>query len=352
MSTRGSGVNQQTPTVSNPELTTGPALTGARGTPRFARLRDFTLVPVIIALCVVGYFVDPSTFLTSGNIINVLQQQTELSLLVLAEAVILLSGKFDLSLESTIGLAPAIGMVVVLPASANGLGIDWPVWTAIPVCLVVGAIIGLFNGFMILKFKLSAFIVTLGMLITLRGVQDGVTGGNSLSQPPAAFLYLGSATWLGMPVSIWICAILFIIGIVVLGYFRTGRSVYAIGGNVDAAKAAGIRSDRVIWIVLIIGSMLAAFAGILFTGRLGADQASQGQNMIFLVFAASVIGGISMDGGKGTLFGALCGVLTLGLITDVLTLAHVPGVWFNAIDGALILGALMLSRVTSGKAQD
>jgi simple sugar transport system permease protein/ribose transport system permease protein len=352
MTTRGSGVNQQTPTVSNPELTTGAALTSSRGTPRFARLRDFTLVPVIIALCIVGYFVDPSTFLTSGNIINVLQQQTELSLLVLAEAVILLSGKFDLSLESTIGLAPAIGMVVVLPASANGLGIDWPVWTAIPVCLAVGAIIGLFNGFMILKFKLSAFIVTLGMLITLRGVQDGVTGGNSLSQPPAAFLYLGSATWAGVPASIWICAILFIIGIVVLGYFRTGRSVYAIGGNVDAAKAAGIRSDRVIWLVLIIGSMLAAFAGILFTGRLGADQASQGQNMIFLVFAASVIGGISMDGGKGTLFGALCGVLTLGLITDVLTLAHVPGVWFNAIDGALILGALMLSRVTSGKAQD
>ena len=104
--------------------------------------------------------------------------------------------------------------------------------------------------------------------------------------------------------------------------------------------------------MLIIGSVLAAFAGILFTGRLGADQASQGQNMIFLVFAASVIGGISMDGGKGTLFGALCGVLTLGLINNVLTLAHVLPNWFNAIDGALILGALMLSRITSGKAQD
>lgn len=352
MSTRGSGVNQQTTVPDSDLAANGPALTSARGTPRFARLRDFTLVPVIIALCVVGYFVDPSTFLTSDNIINVLQQQTELSLLVLAEAVILLSGKFDLSLESTIGLAPAIGMVVILPTSANGLGINWPVWTAIPVCLAVGAIIGLFNGFMILKFRLSAFIVTLGMLITLRGVQDGVTGGNSLSKVPTAFLYLGSSTWLGIPASIWICTLLFIIGIVVLGYFRTGRSIYAIGGNADAAKAAGIRSDRVIWIVLIVGSLLAAFAGILFTGRLGADQASQGQNMIFLVFAASVIGGISMDGGKGTLFGALTGVLTLGLINNVLTLAHVPGTWYNAIDGALILGALMLSRITSGKAQD
>ncbi len=351
MSTRGSGVNQQTPTVSNPELNTGPALSTSRGVPRFARLRDFTLIPVIIVLCVVGYLVDP-IFLTSGNIINVLQQQTELSLLVLAEAVILISGKFDLSLESTIGLAPALAMVLILPKNANGLGTDWPMWTAIPVCLAIGAAIGAFNGFMILKFRLSAFIVTLGMLITLRGVQNGVTGGNSLSQVPAAFLYLGSANWAGVPLSIWICAVLFIIGIVLLGYFRHGRSVYAIGGNVDAAKAAGIRTDRVIWTVLIIGGLIAAFAGILLTGRLGADQASQGQNMIFTVFAASVIGGISLDGGKGTLFGALCGVLTLGLINNVLTLAHVSGNWLNAINGVIILAALMLSRITSGKAQD
>jgi simple sugar transport system permease protein/ribose transport system permease protein len=346
-------VNQHTPTVREPELaTTGPALGASAGSlPRFARLRDFTLIPVIIVLCVVGYLIDP-VFLTSANITNVLQQQTELSLLVLAESVILISGKFDLSLESTIGLAPAIAMVLIIPTSGNGLGTDWPSWTAIPVCLAVGAIIGAFNGFLILKFRLSAFIVTLGMLITLRGVQNGITSGNSLSQVPAAFLYLGSADWLGLPLSIWICALLFVIGIVLLGYFRHGRSVYAIGGNVDAAKAAGIRTDRVIWTVLIIGGVLAAFAGILFTGRLGADQASQGQNMIFTVFAACVVGGISLDGGKGTIFGALCGVLTLGLINNVLTLAHVSGNWLNAINGVIILGALMLSRLTSGKAQD
>jgi ribose/xylose/arabinose/galactoside ABC-type transport system permease subunit len=345
-------VNQQTPTVREPELaTTGPAIGVSRSLPRFARLRDFTLIPVIIVLCVVGYLINP-IFLSSGNLINVLQQSTELSLLVLAESVILISGKFDLSLESTIGLAPAIAMVLIMPTSAHGLGTDWPVWTAIPVCLLVGAIIGAFNGFMILKFRLSAFIVTLGMLITLRGVQTGVTSGNSLQPAPAAFLYLGSAAWLGLPLSIWICALLFIVGIVLLGYFRHGRSVYAIGGNVDAAKAAGIRTDRVIWTVLIIGGVLAAFAGILFTGRLGADQANQGQNMIFTVFAACVIGGISLDGGKGTIFGALCGVLTLGLINTVLNFAAVSGNWLNAIDGVIILGALMLSRLTSGKAQD
>jgi simple sugar transport system permease protein/ribose transport system permease protein len=329
-----------------------PAARVRRPVPRLARLRDFTLIPVIIALGVVGTLVDPSVFLSSDNLVNVLQQQTELSLLVLAESVILISGKFDLSLESTVGLAPAVAMVLILPKSANGIGTMWPMWTAVPVCLLVGALIGAFNGLMILKFRLSAFIVTLGMLITLRGVQNGVTGGNSLSTVPPAFLYLGSKVWLGMPVSVWICALAFVIGIIVLGYFRHGRSVYAIGGNLDAARAAGIRTNRVVWVVLIVGGMLAAFGGLLATGRLGADQASQGSGWIFTVFAACVIGGISLDGGKGTLFGALCGVVALGLINNILTLAGVSANWINAIYGVIILAALVLSRITSGKAQD
>ncbi|HWC79011.1 MAG TPA: ABC transporter permease [Pseudonocardiaceae bacterium] len=323
----------------------------SRTAPRLARLRDFTLVPVIIVLCVVGAFIDP-VFLSSANLVNVLQQQTELSLLVLAESVILISGKFDLSLESTVGLAPAIAMTLIIPKAANGLGTMWPAWTAVPACLLVGAVIGAFNGLMITKFRLSAFIVTLGMLIVLRGLQTGLTGGNSLSAVPSSYLFLGSKVWLGLPVSVWICALAFVIGIVLLGYFRHGRSVYAIGGNTDAARSAGIRTDRVIWLVLIIGSMLAAFAGLLMTGRLGADEASQGQNLIFTVFAACVIGGISLDGGKGTLFGALCGVIALGLINNILTLAGVSANWINAIYGVIILAALVLSRITSGKAQD
>jgi simple sugar transport system permease protein len=143
-----------------------------------------------------------------------------------------------------------------------------------------------------------------------------------------------------------------VIGIVVLSYFRQGRSLYAIGGNVDAAKAAGIRTNAVVWTVLVIGGVLAALAGILETGRLGAIGANMGEGMIFTVFAAAVIGGISLNGGKGTLFGALCGVLMLGLIQNLLTLMRVDGHWFGAINGVIILIALVLSRVTSGKAQE
>ncbi|MGI5158398.1 ABC transporter permease [Microbispora sp. CA-102843] len=318
---------------------------------RLARFRDLALLPAIAVLVLVGALID-SAFLSGDNIVNVLQQQTELSLLVLAEAIILIAGKFDLSLESTVGLAPALAVGLVIPAASNGLGAELPTWTAIPLCLLVGALVGAFNGLLIVRFKLSAFIVTLGMLIVLRGLQIGFTGGQNLFELPESFLYLGNARWLGLPASVWICGVLFAVGIVVLGYFRHGRSVYAIGGNADAARAAGIRADQVVWTVFVLGGLLAALAGLLMTGRLGSVAADQGNGMIFTVFAAAVIGGVSMDGGKGTLFGALCGVLVLGLINNILTLAGVSAQWIQAIYGAIILLALIMARLTSGKAQD
>ena len=308
------------------------------------RLRGYTLVPVILVLLVIGSFVDP-VFLTPQNLINVLQQQTELSLVVLALAVILISGKFDLSLESTVGFAPALAVTLINDSA-------FPAVLAIPMTLAIGAAVGAFNGILILKFRLSAFIVTLGMLIVLRGLQIGITGGKSIFELPESITALGSAKWLGIPASVCICLVAYVVGIVVLGYVRHGRAVYAIGGNVDAARAAGIRTDRVVWVVLIIGGALAALAGVLLAGRLGSIAAAQGQGLIFTVFAAAVIGGIGLDGGKGSLFDALSGVLVLGLIQNILTLSGISGLWFGAIYGAVILGALMLARVTSGQAQD
>jgi simple sugar transport system permease protein/ribose transport system permease protein len=315
--------------------------------PALARLRDLTLIPVVLVLLLIGFFVDP-VFLTTQNLTNVLQQQTELSLVVLAEAMILISGKFDLSLESTVGLAPALAVLIVTGA----FGLMLPQELAIPLTLLIGAAIGFVNGFLILKFRLSAFIVTLGMLIVLRGLQVGFTGGRSLFELPPSMNDLGIAVWLGIPASIWICLAIYVGAIVFLSYFRQGRALYVIGGNVDAARAAGIRTDRVVWSVFVLGGILAALAGVLLAGRLGSIAAAQGQGVIFTVFAAAVIGGISLDGGKGTLFGALCGVIVLGLIQNILTLAGVTGEWIGAIYGAIILVALMLARITSGKAQD
>ena len=155
------------------------------------------------------------------------------------------------------------------------------------------------NGLLIVRFRLNGFIVTLGMLIVLRGLLTGISGGQTFFNLPDSMIYLGTAVWVGVPASIWICLVLFAAAIAVLGYTRFGRSLYAIGGNVDAASAAGIRTDRVLWIALVIASVLAALGGLLLSGRLASVAASQGNGAIFTVFAAAVIGGVCLNGGQG-----------------------------------------------------
>ncbi|MFI6847320.1 ABC transporter permease [Kitasatospora sp. NBC_00085] len=331
---------------------TAPAVPAGR---RFdlARYRDLSLVPVLLVLGVIGFAVSPA-FLTSDNLLGVGQQATELSLLVLAEALILIVGRMDLSLESTIGVAPVIAVWLVLPdhgARFNGLGL-FPSWTAIPLCLAVGALIGAINGFLILKLRLNGFIVTLGALTLLRGLQVAISQGQSIVNLPGSFTYLGSTSWLGVPAAIWICALLFLAGGCALAWLRHGRALYAIGGNSEAARAAGIRVDRITWIVLILGGLLAAFAGVLYTGHYGSISADQGNGWIFQVFAATVIGGVSLNGGRGTLFGALTGVLTLQLVVNVMTLAGVPPLWNQFLNGAIIIVALIISRFASGEKQE
>jgi simple sugar transport system permease protein len=322
---------------------------------RLAKLRDLALIPPIIALLIYGYTLKPELFLTKTYLVDtVLKYQTELALVVLAEALVLIVGKFDLSLESVVGIAPAVAIFMTV-GNTTAFGAPWPPWTVLPVCLVFGALIGAFNGLLIVKFRLSAFIVTLAMLIALRGLQLAIVGGatiSNLANRLPTIDYLGSLRFLTLPLSIWIVIICFGVGIVVLGYTRVGRSLYAVGGNAAAARAAGIRVERVVWITLIVAGMLAAFAGLMLSARLGSVAANQGNGMIFTVFAAAVIGGISLDGGKGSLFGALTGVILLGLIQNVLTLAQVKADQIQAVNGLVILVALVLARLTSGKAQD
>jgi simple sugar transport system permease protein len=316
-----------------------------------ARLRDLALIPAIVVIAIVGQIVNP-VFLHTDNLINVLQTMSEIAILVLAETLVLIAGRMDLSLESTFGLAPGVAAwLVVQPGVTHGLGVVPGAW-AIPVTLLVGALIGAFNGLLIVRFRLNGFIVTLGMLIVLRGILTGITGGKTFFDLPQSMLYLSNTNWLGMPASIWVCLLAFAVAIVVLGFTRPGRALYAIGGNVDAARAAGIRTDRVLWLTLVVASTLAALGGLLLSGRLASVAAAQGNGDIFTVFAAAVIGGVSLNGGKGSMFGAFTGVLLLFMIQNVLTLAGVPAQWISALNGAIILVALAVSRITSGRAQE
>lgn len=335
----------------SPAAVGAPPRTGTPPAPRriaLARLRDFALVPGIIAIAVVGQLVNP-VFLQYDNVINILQTMSEIALLVLAQTMVLVVGKMDLSLESTFGLAPGVAAWLTI-TGGHSLGL-LPSWTGVPVVVGVGVVVGALNALLIVRFGLSGFVVTLGMLIVLRGLLTGISGGQTFFGMSDSMLYLGTTLWAGVPASIWICVLLFAGGIVLLGYTRFGRSLYAIGGNEDAAKAAGIRTDRIVWIVLIGASVLAALGGLLLSGRLASVAAAQGNGYIFTVFAAAVIGGVSLNGGRGTLFGAFTGILLLYMIQNVLTLAGVPAQWIGALNGAIILIALVMSRITSGKRQ-
>jgi simple sugar transport system permease protein len=334
------------------DISTGaPVATAGRRRPKMGWLRELTLVPALIVLIVIGAIFN-GTFLTQANIISMLGASAALAFVVLGESLILITGKIDLSLESTVGLAPGIGAMLVVPAASAGFGTEWPTVVGILVMLVVGAAIGLFNSLLVVKLKLNAFIVSLAMLIVLRGVLTGETKGKTLFDLPNAFTTLATSTVLTVPLSVWLAVICFVAAGLFLRYHRLGRALYAIGGNAEAARTAGIRVDRVIIGVYVIAGVLASVGGLILTGYDGAINANQGQNMIFQVMAAAVIGGIAMDGGKGTMVGAISGVLLLGVVNNLLTLEQVSSYWFYAIQGGIILVALVISRFTSGRDQN
>jgi simple sugar transport system permease protein len=277
------------------------AVQGEVGAATTAVLRMlFTLDLLLIPVIIFGSFVSPG-FLLPENLMNVLQQSSELSILVIAESIILLCGKFDLPLESTVGFAPMVAAWLMVPdTSIGGSGVGVGGYTGIAVVLAIGLLIGLINGLLIVKLRFNAFITTLAVLTLPRGAALGMTNGQTLFNLPDPFLYLGSTKWFGVPVSVWVAGILYAAAATGMRYHRFGRAIYTIGGNPEAARVAGIPVDRItIAVVYVLGGGLAGLAGIMLTGRIASAMASQGQNMIFYVFAAAVIGGISLNGGQG-----------------------------------------------------
>jgi simple sugar transport system permease protein len=309
-------------------------------------LRELALLPAIAALIIAGIVSSPH-FFTTSNLSNMAQSSAALGMVVVAESLILLTGSFDLSLQSIYGLAPMVGAWLVVDTSGHGLGTQWPSVVGILVVFLIGAGVGLFNGFMIVKLRFNAFILTLAMLILLAGIQQGIVSGQSVYNMPSSFIYLGSAYWWGFPVSAWVTLFVFLVAGLFLRYHRTGRAIYAIGGNPEAARAAGIKLDRIQIGVFCAGGFLAAVGGLMLAGQVVTVTANQGNNLIFTVFAAAVIGGISLEGGRGRMIGAFTGVVLLGLVNNVLVLRNTSTFWIDAANGAIILLALVLARAIS-----
>jgi simple sugar transport system permease protein len=330
-----------------PVMSLGPRLRGMN----VSVLREVALLPVLVLLIIVGTLVSPA-FFTVSNFAGIGQQSSALGVVVVGESLILLIGGMDLSLESTFGLAPMVAAWLLVPVAAYGSGAELNPYLGILVLLAVGAAVGLVNGLLIVKGRLNGFIVTLGMTIVLAGLQNGIVKAQSLFNLPSEFGYLGAASVGQLPVSLIVAVIIFVLTGLFLRYHRVGRAIYAVGGNQAAARAAGIKVERVKIGVYVVGSVLAAIGGLMEAGRVSAvtGQQGYGEGIIFSVFAAAVIGGVSLKGGRGNMVGAASGVILLGIVSDILDLAQVSNYWIEAIDGAVILVALVMARVIGGEA--
>lgn len=312
------------------------------------------LIWLILAGVFLFFATQSAHFLTPANISNILSAAAVLGVLVVSQTFVLISGNFDLSTESTLGLAALFGVWLIVPALAPhwGGGLEISPYLSILVILMMGAGAGYLIGALITFGKMNNFIVTLAMLLILRGLMLAFTEGNAtsgLNYPPAEIFYwLGHKTALELPVvgkvpvAVLAMAMVFIAGHVVLNHRRFGRELYAIGGNKHAAIASGIDADRRIRQVYMISGVLAAFGGWMLAGRVASIQVNLGEGYIFTVFAAAVIGGVSLQGGRGTMLGALGGVLLLSTIDRGLNLMRVSVFWIQVIQGLIIMIAMFV----------
>jgi ribose/xylose/arabinose/galactoside ABC-type transport system permease subunit len=312
-----------------------------------------------LLVAVVAFFaLTTRNFLTGANFINVLFNASVLGVLVIGQSLTLLTGNFDLSAESTLGLCGLLAIFLITKAGPPlyGSGLMLPLVVSLLITHAVGLLIGWLNGVLITKMKVNNFVVTLAMLITVRGVALLVNNGQTAYSSSKAYNWLGLAKVGPVPVAVIVFLLLFFLGNVVVARTRFGRELYAIGTNRAAALASGVRPDRRIIQVYMLSGLLAAFAGWMLSARLTNAMSSMGKGMIFEVFAAAVIGGVSLKGGQGSLIGALGGVLLLTTIGAGLNLMDVSVYWIQAIRGFIILVAMTiesqkvrLSRARAGE---
>jgi simple sugar transport system permease protein len=311
-------------------------------TVRWAGIRELALLPVIVVVFAFATLFVPY-FGNADNIVNnILASAAVLGLLVIAQSVILIGGYFDLSMQSVVGLAPMVAAWLSARVEDGGLGTQIGPAGAIVVIFAIGGAVGLVNGFLVGGLRLNAFIVTLAMLILLQGFTLGISSGQTFSHLPATMTFLSDIKLFGVTLDVWLLVIAFALAAFFMRYHPTGRRIYAMGGSPNAARAAGVRTLRLTIGLFVFGGLMASLAGLALSARIASVTANQGENIIFTVFASAVIGGISLEGGRGSILGAASGVLLLGMIQNILVLSNIPSFWIDATYGAIILGALLI----------
>lgn len=321
----------------------------ALSSPRSSRLHTRQLlldnmIWLLISIMVVLLALTTKGFFAPNNLLNVLLNSSVLGILVIGKALVLLTGKFDLSIESTMGLAAMIAGWLV---SGPPAGSNWNInpFLAMGAALVIGLVIGSVNGFFIVKLQVDAFMVTLSMLVALRGLVLLWTKGTMLYGLPWVYRFVGAGRVAGIPFPVVLLILVYIVIHVVLTKRVFGRQLYAVGANEMAARASGINTARIRFLAYALSGVAAALAGLMQSGRLNVVPTNLGQGMTFEAFAAAVLGGISLKGGRGTIIGALGGVLFMGLINNALNLYNVSPFWVMTTRGTIVLFAVLVDAL-------
>ncbi len=311
-------------------------MTRARFTKLLA-LQEGTVITAFILLVVIFAIIAPG-FLTGGNINNLLVNSMFVLLVATGMTFVLITGGIDLSVGSVMGLGGAITGYLLI----HGV----PVGVALAAGLAAGAVVGLVNGLLIARLGLADFIVTLAMLSLVRGIVELMTAGSPLRGfASPTFNALAAGTVGPIPLPLIIAAVVVALAAFVLRSTVFGRSLFALGINRQAAHLSGIDVGAKRVQAYIVSGVLAAAAGIFLSSYLSAVQPEQGSGYELTAIAAAVIGGTSLAGGKGTIWGTVIGALMLGTLQNGLVLAGLNSFWFTIVTGIFIVAAVVLDRV-------
>lgn len=308
-------------------------------------VRSFTAkygVVMGLALIMIFFTVMKAKFLTVDNMLNMLRQTSINGFLAIGMTFVILTGGIDLSVGSIVG---ASGMFAAL-AARTVTGMPW--YAAVLVGMAVGLTLGLVNGIIIAYVKVPAFIATLGMLSIARGITFMASDAKPVPGLSPEFLKIGGGSLAIIPIPILILIVVLIIAYMALYKTRYGRYVFATGGNPVSARVSGINVKMITCSVYMISGMLAGVAGIILTSRVTSGLAAGGEGYEVDAIAAAVIGGNSLSGGRGRLWGTIIGFLIMGAMNNGLDMMAVSSYWQLVIKGSIIIGAVMLDSLNDG----
>lgn len=302
-----------------------------------------SLIALFLLIAVVSSL-NPN-FFNIDNFLNIFRQTSINAIIAIGMTFVILIAGIDLSVGSVLALSGAV--------AASLISKDISVYIVVPLILCFGAGLGLVNGVLVAFGKVQAFMATLIMMLMLRGLTMIYTNGRPIttgfSDNADTFSSIGTGFIWGIPVPVWLMLLLFGIGWYVLSQTRIGRYIYALGGNESATALSGININRVKLFVFAVSGLLAALAGLIVTARLGSAQPTAGSGYELDAIAAVVVGGTSLMGGKGRIFGTLIGALIIGFLSNALNLLNIDSYYQLVAKALVILAAVILDNFLGHK---